>query len=89
MILILYIYTDNVSHCATLAACCQLVQFVGFALTKGCGRGRWVGIIVTTCQLSWLAVERPWLGLARPLLSFLAQAAMEIISENTDQKMYP
>ena len=68
-------------HLATLAACYQFAQSVmktGFVLAKGWDRGshgmpcKW--------QLSWLAVERHWLALARPFLSFLAETGIETAS---------
>ena len=62
--------TDDECTChATLAACYQLVQSVlktGFVLAKGWDRGS--HDMLCTWQLSWLAVERPWLALAGPFL---------------------
>ena len=44
-------------------------------------RGRFVGILIhdmpCTWRLSWLAIERPWLALAGPSVSFLAQTGVE------------
>ena len=70
---------DEYTHHTTLGACNQLAQSVlktGFVLAKGWDWGshdmpyRW--------QLSW-AVERPWLALARPFLSFLAETGIELL----------
>ena len=65
---------------STLAACYQLVQSVlkiGFALAKMVAQGEVGRDMPCIWQLSWLAVEKPWLALAGPFLSFITQMGIE------------
>ena len=64
---------DECTRHENLAACYQLVQSVlkiGFALAKMVAEGEVGRDMLCIWQLSWLPVEKPWLALAEPFLSF-------------------
>ena len=68
---------------ATLATCykwAQSILKIGFVLANKGGKGEVGGFkhgVPCTWQLLWMAVEKPWLALGWPFLSFMTQMGVD------------